>query len=308
MLNLKEGTFGFFKGTNATKSWWKIDSGKYNMEKYQEVLEFNGNSRLPDNWWDNFGPTPSAQSSGQGGVCHEIIGTDGLAFSPGVEESETLWLFNDQLCRSLWLTYERDENIDGIKSLRFTPPASVFDFSNPDNFCYCPGVEDCAVKVEGEDRWDLTGCSHCKDGIISLQGCQGVPVLMSTPHFLDGDETLVEAIDGIQPVRESHQTFLHVEPLSGMPLQAHKRIQISLPLKPSSKFTVLNSVKENVFPLAWVDEGADIDDENLKKAKGFLVTPFIAVDATMGVMIALGCMMIMGSIVQLVRLRRSQHC
>ena len=93
-----------------------------------------------------------------------------------------------------------------------------------------------------------------------------------------------------------------------MPLQAHKRIQISLPLKPSSKFTVLNSVKENVFPLAWVDEGADIDDENLKKAKGFLVTPFIAVDATMGVMIALGCMMIMGSIVQLVRLRRSQHC
>ena len=93
-----------------------------------------------------------------------------------------------------------------------------------------------------------------------------------------------------------------------MPLQAHKRIQISLPLKPSSKFSVLNSVKENVFPLAWVDEGADIDDENLKKAKGFLVTPFIAVDATMGVMIALGCMMIMGSIVQLVRLRRSQHC
>jgi len=72
------------------------------------------------------------------------------------------------------------------------------------------------VSVEGEDRWDLTGCSHCKDGIISLQGCQGVPVLMSTPHFLDGDETLVDAIDGIQPVRESHQTFLHVEPLSGL--------------------------------------------------------------------------------------------
>ena len=70
-----------------------------------------------------------------------------------------------------------------------------------------------------------------------------------------------------------------------MPLQAHKRIQISLPLKPSSKFSELNSVKENVFPLAWVDEGADIDSDPdlVKEARAFLVTPFVAVDAVMGV-------------------------
>ena len=91
-------------------------------------------------------------------------------------------------------------------------------------------------------------------------------------------------------------------------MQAHKRIQISLPLRPSSRFTVLENVLLNIFPLAWVDEGADIDDENLKKAKGALVTPFVAVDATKGVLIALGCMMIMGSIVQLCRLKRSQNC
>ena len=45
MLNLQEGTFGFFKGTNATRTWWKINNGKYNMDEYQQVLEFNGNSR-----------------------------------------------------------------------------------------------------------------------------------------------------------------------------------------------------------------------------------------------------------------------
>ena len=88
-------------------------------------------------------------------------------------------------------------------------------------------------------------------------------------------------------------------------MQAHKRIQISLPLRQSSRFTILENVVSNVFPLAWVDEGADIDDENLKKAKGALVTPFVAVDATMGVLIALGCMFIMGSIVQFCRMRRS---
>ena len=41
--------------------------------------------RLPDNWWPNFGPTPSADESGNNGICHDILGTDGLSFSPGVK-------------------------------------------------------------------------------------------------------------------------------------------------------------------------------------------------------------------------------
>ena len=45
MIDLKAGTFGFFKGTNATQTYWKINSGKYNLDQYQRVLEFNGNSR-----------------------------------------------------------------------------------------------------------------------------------------------------------------------------------------------------------------------------------------------------------------------
>ena len=60
LIDLEQSTFGFFKGTNATKSWWKINSGKYDLENYNKVLEFDGMTRLPDSWWDNFGPTPSA--------------------------------------------------------------------------------------------------------------------------------------------------------------------------------------------------------------------------------------------------------
>ena len=43
-------------------------------------------SRLPAAWWPDFGPTPSSDSSGVAGICHDISGTDGLAFPPGVEE------------------------------------------------------------------------------------------------------------------------------------------------------------------------------------------------------------------------------
>lgn len=45
IISLRDGTFGFFKGTNATKTWWKINSGKYNLDEYQNVIEFNGNTR-----------------------------------------------------------------------------------------------------------------------------------------------------------------------------------------------------------------------------------------------------------------------
>ena len=59
-------------------------------------------SRLPDSWWLDFGPTPSADASGNMGICHEILGTDGLSFSPGVQVSS--WSYHpcmfqdDSLC------------------------------------------------------------------------------------------------------------------------------------------------------------------------------------------------------------------
>ena len=64
---------------------------------------------------------------------------------------------------------------------------------------------------------------------------------MSTPHFLDGDPKLAEAIDGISPVREDHKTILNLEPHTGMPLQAHKRIQISVPLRQDPALTCLST-------------------------------------------------------------------
>ena len=38
------------------------------------------------------------------------------------------------------------------------------------------------------------------------------------------------------------------------------------------------------------------DDENLKKAKGLLVTPFIAVDAVTGILIGIGGLMMIVSV------------
>ena len=33
LIDLKAGTFGFFKGSNGTKTWWTINSGLHSMDQ-----------------------------------------------------------------------------------------------------------------------------------------------------------------------------------------------------------------------------------------------------------------------------------
>ena len=117
-----------------------------------------------------------------------------------------------------------------------------------------------------EDAWDISDCQDkslkleaCIDGLLDLQGSYGVPIIMSTPHFLDADPSLHEAIDGVDPDREKHITFLNIEPTTGfltnfqyyllifhlgMSLQAHKRIQVSVPVAKSEYFHDLQNLRD----------------------------------------------------------------
>merc|ERR1712098_676196 len=113
-----------------------------------EVLEYNGMTKLPESWWENFGPTPSAHKSGVPGICHDITGTDGMGYAPNVDKNSDVWLFNDQLCRSIWLSYQEEVDVHGIKTYQYSPDPSVFSMSNPDNYCYCPKVSQCAKPTQ----------------------------------------------------------------------------------------------------------------------------------------------------------------
>ena len=79
------------------------------------------------------------------------------------------------------------------------------------------------AKIEIPNISDFPSLGLC-DGfakVVDSSIMQGVPVIMSTPHFLDGDPELAAAIDGIQPVHDKHVTYLHVEPLSGGDITWH---------------------------------------------------------------------------------------
>ena len=53
----------------------------------------------------------------------------------------------------------------------------------------------------------------------------------------------------------------------------------------------MNNVQDAIFPLMWVDEGADIDEENVDKLKSMLITPLKLAEAAKWGLVALGAVL-----------------
>ena len=236
---LADCKFGLFKGGNGTKgtttgSYYTINSGRHDMHKFLNIEKFRGSDTLPDEWWPFIAPTPSAQDAGVPGVCHDIYGSDGTMFPPFAEKEESKWLFVSELCRSIWLDFDTEVEVEDIEAYRYRPPIDVFKMTNPNNYCYCPEFESCAFPdEEGKDVWNATDCyEFCKDGFIKVGQCYGgLPLIMSAPHYWNVDENLKSQIVGLEANRDKHDTYLDIEPITGVALSAHKRIQVGLFLK-----------------------------------------------------------------------------
>lgn len=52
---------------------------------------------------------------------------------------------------------------------------------------------------------------------------EGAPVIFSLPHFLYGDETIQNRVDGMHPNQEEHQSVIDIEPVTSVNL-SHKCI------------------------------------------------------------------------------------
>merc|ERR1712080_86699 len=142
-----------------------------------------------------------------------------------------------------------------------------------------------------------SNCTECITGTIDSSGCKGAAVLGSMAHFLDGDPSLYspDNIIGIHPDPSKHSTYMYIEPITGVPMEAHKRIQASLFLQKSDKLKFLENITDVVFPLVWMDEGfdwaTDVDEDIKNKMKLSVVTSFILVDVFISILIVVGALM-----------------
>lgn len=138
-----------------------------------------------------------------------INGTDGTIHAPFLNKSNPVFIFNSDLCRSLYINYnETIHTLDNIEIYGYKPDAYFFEdhLHNPDNGGFCTPAGNCLGA-----------------GVLNLTGCVGgIPIIMSNPHFLYGDPKYFGEVDGLNPNETLHLTSLYLEPITGVPMQANK--------------------------------------------------------------------------------------
>jgi len=231
---LKNATFGFLYNKNGTNDGvYSVNTGKFDHRKFARVESWNNLTELP--WWRD-------------SYCNMINGSDGSMFPPFMDRSATLRMYSTDLCRSIYLEYNTDTEVQGIPTYRFTPPFSLLanNSENPDNLGYCmtDKVEDCPGS-----------------GILNVSTCRkGAPILVSLAHFLDGEPEYAEDA-GVNPARQLDQTFLDIEPNTGLMLRAMRRMQVNVPLKRYPTISGFDKVPTMYYPIFWLNESAAMTAE-----------------------------------------------
>jgi hypothetical protein len=224
------GRFGFWKGKNGTDDGeFVIRTGRTNSKEFGRIMSWNGKTKV-DHWH---------------GQCNNINGTDGSIVPPFVSKKDLLRFFVPDICRSLLMIYEKETEFKGIKGYRFRLPDPKPVFAHKD-FCFCP---------------KNTKLECFKTGVFSLAPCrEGAPVAVSGPHFLNAYEGYLKGVEGLRPDPAIHDTYLDIEPKTGLIMRAAKRLQFNVQLEPTPYMSTFARVPHVLFPFMWVEEIGEITD------------------------------------------------
>ncbi|KAK4299018.1 hypothetical protein Pmani_028674 [Petrolisthes manimaculis] len=276
---LLENVLGYLMAVNNTNDGnYTVKTGEKGLGDYLHITEWKGLDIL-DYWSTDY--------------CNMINGSDGSQYPPRITHDSVLEIYTSEMCRSLYLTYEKDVWWEGVHTYRFIPPKAMLEdpMINLDNMCYCyPGPEDCL----GAGMLNMAPCAH------------GAPVIMSTPHFYQGDEVELAKLDGLNPQKSQHETILDVEPKTGVTMHAEKKIQINVPLRPYGNLPSFKNVPEVIFPVLWVNESAAIDSALAKDVNKATKLPFLIVDIVFGALLVLGLVLLVIAGIKFRRLRRNR--
>jgi len=182
--------------------------------------------------------------------CGEIIGSDGSRFPPNLNpvKNPIVHLFSSSLFRSLSMAYKRDYNLKGIKVSRYEIEEKNFILSLEENKCYCPDPN----KV-------IDGKSLCEyNGLLDISRCRKAPILISAPHLLYGSPELMNVIRGLEPDLLKHESYVDIDPVTGIVLKGRKRLQVNVYAR-KNKFGHQN--KDTVVPVMWIEEAQEITDQ-----------------------------------------------
>lgn len=227
----KTGKFGFFYPKNHTITHkFNESTGADDINKLHDIVEIDGLSEL-DIWSTEH--------------CNRIEGRAGAPFPQPIRRYIELKMYSEGMCRSIQFEYKKDVSIDKISMYRFGLPDSLLAKSE-ENACYC--TDDFACRNQ------MAYLAPCKDK---------APMVASYPHFYLADQEDIDAISGLKPDADIHETYIDIEPTSGLSLRVRKRVQVNMALKRYVSLPSLANIKEQIFPIFWIDNTVDVPQESL---------------------------------------------
>ncbi|XP_074041317.1 sensory neuron membrane protein 1 [Leptinotarsa decemlineata] len=229
----------------------KVSRGISNARDVGRVIEFDGQRAVK--FWSTE-------------RCNHFKGTDGWIIPPLLRPEEGIWSFSGELCRNVHADYVEDMVTKGVNTRRYE--ATLGDMqSNEEDKCYCPTPKTCLRK-----------------GVFDLSKCMGVPIYATLPHFLEADEIYLKQVQGLKPSAEEHIIYLLLEPLTGTPIIAKKRMQLNLPVFANEKISLMKNVSESLHPIFWIEEGVELEGPLLKKLTDiFLLIKLVKISCWIGI-------------------------
>uniref|UniRef100_A0A8C8ZLJ4 Scavenger receptor class B member 2 n=1 Tax=Prolemur simus TaxID=1328070 RepID=A0A8C8ZLJ4_PROSS len=159
---------------------------------------------------------------------------------------------------SVYITFSDFESVHGLPAFRYKVPAEILA-NTSDNAGFCIPEGNCLGS-----------------GVLNVSICKnGAPIIMSFPHFYQADERFVSAIEGMHPNKEDHETFVDINPLTGMILKAAKRFQINIYVKKLDDFVETGDIRTMVFPVMYLNESVLIDKDTASRLKSVINTTLI---------------------------------
>nr|WJJ63367.1 sensory neuron membrane protein 1b [Pachyrhinus yasumatsui] len=237
-LKFKEGDekvylLALLASRNATKtSRVKILRGINNAKDLGKLIEFDGKKEI--NLWSTK-------------ECNRFEGTDGWIFPALSTPEEGIKSFSTDLCRNIKVNYINDTIYKKIKVGIYETTLGD-QMHDEDQKCYCRTPDTCLKK-----------------GLLDLSKCLGVPIIATLPHFLHTDESYLGEIRGLEPDVDKHGLRVLFERMTGCPLKAAKRMQFNFDLQANKKVPLFANLPSALFPLLWIEEGADLEGPILKK-------------------------------------------
>ncbi|XP_077441939.1 lysosome membrane protein 2-like [Vanacampus margaritifer] len=272
-----ETTFGLmYKKNGSNDGEFVFHTGEQNYLDYGRVETWKGQSQLT--FWN------SNQSN-------SINGSDGSAFHPLLKKDERIYIFTPNLCRSIHMEFEKDVEVRGIPAYRFTPPRSVLASKeeNPANEGFCVTPKECLGT-----------------GLLKVSPCRkGAPVVASFPHFYLADSQYAAAIQGMSPERTHHQTYLDLNPTTGIIVRANKRAQINILINRISGFPKTRSLNDTIFPVMFLNESVVMDEASAARVHKLLTIVKVVSNFPL-FFVALGAVMLLVLIVLLMRERKQK--